>query len=58
MTSKTFCPKTMLCNLFKAVKENYKSKLANSQPIHFTQEEYEAYVKISEQNEKFDKGEI
>lgn len=48
----------VLCKPFKALKEEYDSKLAISHQLHFTQKEYEQFCKIAKGNEKFDKGEI
>lgn len=43
---------------FKALKKEYNSKLANSQPVLFTQKEYKKFCKIEKENQKFNKGEI
>ncbi len=48
----------ILCKPFEALKEEYKSKLEHSCPIHFTQKEYREFCKISKENEEFEKGEI
>lgn len=50
----------ILCKPFEALKEEYESKLAHLYPIHFTitQKEYGEFCKISQKNEKCDKGEI
>lgn len=48
----------ILCKPFKALKEEYQSKIAISHPVYFTEEEYKKFCKIAKENEKFDKGEI
>lgn len=48
----------ILCKLFKELKEEYHSKLAISQPVHFNQKEYKKFCTIAKENQKFNKKEI
>lgn len=58
MNTKNTLKNFILCKPFKALKEEYDSKIAISHSVHFTQKQYKKFCIIAKKNEKFDKGEI